>query len=346
MNSSDMGGIFLKKIRKFVAILLCSLFLFAASACQGTEPGQHDGVEEEVNAKQLPTVALVLDGPINDMEWNAYAYQGLMLIEERYGAKVSYSENVAQSDAESVFRDYAKAGYDLIFGHGAQFIDPIIAAASDYPDTQFCVINGTEVRDNVTNIEIAQNEMGFLMGAAAALLTETNTLGVVGGLEIPPISDAVEQFEVGAKYIEPDISVLSAMTGSFDDSGAAKETALAMIESGADVLGPIAGASGLGVVEACQEKNIKVVGDGKEQQRFAPQIVHASVETDMTILYEFVYDKFSNGNLEQTIYKMGVQEGAVYFTPFDEFDNLLSDEHQNILNGVVQDIKDGKVIVE
>jgi basic membrane protein A len=157
----------MKKLQVLITVTLCFSMMLAFFGCSSTEqnPAENTG-EEDVD---VPSVAVLLDGPISDMEWNAYAYNGLLEIEEKYGAEISYSENLPYSDMEDVFRSYAEAGYDLIFGHGAQFVDSCLVAAEDYPDTQFCVINGFEIRDNITNITIAQDEMGYLMGVAAAL---------------------------------------------------------------------------------------------------------------------------------------------------------------------------------
>ena len=330
----------MRKLKSFLLILLCASLILVPTACTSNETGSQED-ETSVPAEDLPKAALVLNGPVSDLEWGGLAYEGLMDIQEQYGAEVSFAENVAQSDLEDSLRTYAEAGYDLVFGHGAQFVDPISAIAADYPDTQFCVVNGWVIEENITNVAVAQNEQGYLMGVAAALLSETGSVGIIGGMEIPPITAAVEAFSVGAKSINPDINVVSSMVGDFVDAHKAKEFSFAMIDNGADVLATVAGPAGLGLIEACEERGAMVVGASLTHFDIAPDTVVINALTEIPDLFTFIYGEMIDGSLEQTIYSLGIMEDVVHYSDLNEnFADVLDTAD---LEAVIASVKDGEI---
>jgi basic membrane protein A len=318
--------------------------LLGTIGCSNTnvEPAEADVEPGEISEnapEEVPSVALVLNGPINDKDWCTAGYEGLKQIEEEFGAKISYAETVAQSDMEDVMRNYAEAGFDLVFGHSGQFADSILAAAADYPETQFVCVNGTETRDNVTNIETAEDEAGFLIGAIAALLSESDTVGAIGGVEIKPIQESMDGFAAGAKYINPDIEVLTAYTGSWSDAIAAKETSYAMIENNADVLANLLGFAGIAILEAAEEKEILAIGASGTQHSVAPDNVPVSVIKDIPKMYAYVYEQLLEDTLEQTIYRLGTAEGAVY--PF--YPGEVSQALKDKVTAIMEDISSGNI---
>lgn len=63
-------------------------------------------------------VALCVTGAVNDMGFCQSAYEGLVLLEEKYGAEIAYTENLQAADMAAAFTDYAANGYDIVIGHG------------------------------------------------------------------------------------------------------------------------------------------------------------------------------------------------------------------------------------
>ena len=113
--------------------------------------------------------------------------------------------------------------------------------------------------ENVASILFAEEQGSFLVGAAAALKTQTDTVGFIGGVE----NDLIKKFEAGfiagVEAVNPDIEVLSQyitqppdFTG-FNDPARGKEIAASMYGEGADVIYAAAGGSGLGVYQAASE---------------------------------------------------------------------------------------------
>jgi basic membrane protein A len=130
------------------------------------------------------------------------------------------------------------------------------------------------------------------------MLTKTNVVGCIGGQDMPPIRGVLDGFAKGAKHVKPDVEILSAMTGSFDDVAKAKETALAMISENADIITAAANQAGLGSIEACKEKGIFALGVNQDQNSIAPDTVVVSAIKSAPVLITFVVEKVLNDELE------------------------------------------------
>ena len=64
----------------------------------------------------------------------------------------------------------------------------------------------------------------------------------------------------GAIDANPDVTVQQMNANSFADSATGKSMANAEITNGADIVFQAAGATGLGVIEACQEAGVYAIG--------------------------------------------------------------------------------------
>lgn len=336
----------MKKFTVVLCLFLCLTLTF--TACSTNEPASTEEPSEEPTEGsteepvEVPSVALLMVGAINDMDWNAGGYDGIMQIADEYGTEVSYVENLAQSDMGDALRNYAEAGFDMIFGHSGQFQDAILLVAESYPDVQFICINGTEVRDNVTNIEIAENEQGYMMGAAAAMLSETGTVATIGSVDIRPIRRAVEGFDMGAKAINPDIEVLSAFTGSWSDAPMAKELSISMIENNADVISNLAGISGIAIIEASKAAGTYAIGAGATQHTVAPEVVPVTIVRDLARIFTYMYGMELDGTLEQTHYFLGTKEGVIYpIYPSGEASQEVQDKLAEISDAIIS----GEIVV-
>ena len=340
----------------FSLLCIIALLVFALSGCGcNQQPAQEADKEPEAPAvnEQPPEktaekvkVVLLLPGPVNDMGWNAFAYDGLKEAEEKFDVEVAFSENIQQSDMEEVLRGYAMQDYDIIIGHGFQFNDSAKKVAAEFPDSRFVVTSSDVFQaPNLTSVNIDNEQQGFLAGVAAAMLTKTNVVGSIGGQDMPPIRGVLVGFEKGVKYINPDLEILSAMTGSFDDVAKTKETALVMISKKADIIVAAANQAGLGSIEACQEKGILAIGINQDQNSIAPDTVVTSSMKNGSALITFVVEKFLKGELEPEFYNLGIGEKAVHLAPWHGFDDKVPQEVKDKLQEVSAKISSGEIKV-
>ncbi|MEG1994299.1 MAG: BMP family ABC transporter substrate-binding protein, partial [Oscillospiraceae bacterium] len=131
-----------KSIKRIAAALLASTLCMGVLAGCGAKE-EAPATEGTSGSKDAPKVALIMQGPISDMAWNATAYKGLTEI-EKLGAEISYQENVAVTSLADSMRTYANEGFDLIFLSTNSYEDIGKTTAPEFPDTQFVLINGTE----------------------------------------------------------------------------------------------------------------------------------------------------------------------------------------------------------
>ena len=169
----------------------------------------------------------------------------------------------------------------MILGHGNEFEDAAKATAKDYPNVHFFISSSRLKEPSVTGLNTNSDEPLYLMGVMSAKMCKA--AGFVGGMEIPPISEALTGFINGAKSVDPNFKVYSTYIGNFEDAAAAKEAALSMIAQGADCIVPDADAAGQGVFQAVVEKKdagVKTFGVFMAATEAAPGQVLANYVSD------------------------------------------------------------------
>jgi basic membrane protein A len=337
----------LKKSLCLYLILILSIFLLVGCGGQGSgqeEPGDEGSMEGDSTSRteEKPKVALLLPGPINDGDWNAIAYEGLRLIGEKYGAEIAYAEHVAASDMEEYFHNFAVEGFEIIIGHGFEFADSALKVAEDFPNVKFALTSSdVNNNSNVASINISTNEQGFVAGAAAALLTKSDIVAALGGMDIPPISSFIEGFEVGVNFVKPDVKALVGLTGSFEDAAKMKEMMIAYIQQGIDVGAVNANQAGLGGLEALEAADKIIIGVNNDQSEIAPNNCPVSVMQSYPFGMSYFYEEIINGRFEPKTYNLGLKENAIYLNYNESYD--IPNEAKAELDNIVKDIIDGKI---
>ncbi len=227
-----------------------------------------------VSAQAELKVGMVFDvGGKGDQSFNDSAYRGLQWAAEAFGIKHVEIEPGADADRETGLRMIANQGFDLVIGVGFLFTDAITAVAKEFPDTKFAIVDGF-IADvpNVSSLLFTENDGSFLVGVIAAMRAKADgkdTLGFVGGMDIPLIHKFEAGYREGIKYACPDCKLLSDYAGSepkaFADPVKGKELALAQIDKGAAVIYHASGLTGAGVYEAGKERKVYVIGVDSNQ---------------------------------------------------------------------------------
>nr|WP_319473924.1 BMP family protein [uncultured Sphaerochaeta sp.] len=316
-----------------LVLVLGSSLLFAGGAAEKDE--------SDVKMK----VALLLSGPANDQGWNAVAFAGLKEAEEKYNLQTAYSENVGIADGEAAFRDYAAQGYDLVIGHGFQFGEPAVRVSAQFPNTKFMAIESNAYSDNAASYVMACEEAGYLMGMLAASLSESGTIGIVGGFEQPSIVKVLEAYKIGAKAVNPSIKVLEAYVSSFTDVALGKEAALSMADQGADVLSHCANQAGTGVIKAAEERGLLATGDSYDQNSIAPDTVVASTIYSVPALVLTAVEKVSTDTYEGGVFNLGMQDGVVDISGYNSFENKIPQDVKDMVASTRKQILDGSFTV-
>ena len=333
------------KFKKMLA-LACggALSISLLAGCGGepapsSDPGTGSGA-----AGDAVKVAMILTGYINDAGWNQSAYEGLQMAEEEYGVEGAYTEAVPQPDYETVMRDYADQGYDLIICVGNELSDAALAVAGSFPDVTFAVMNGNYAQEpNVGAYRFNTPQSGFLAGAVAAMYSENGVVGMIGGSTAPHIKDSVEAFVEGAKYIDPDAEVLTGYTESMTDIAKGKEMGMAFIEQGADVLCANANSCSLGVIDAAKEKGIRHIGYISDQYEVALDTVMVSMIQSNQFMIKAIIESVIHGEFTPELHLFGMPEGALSLSDFNGHDEILTEEEQAKIEEIIAGINDGSL---
>lgn len=317
--------------------LTLALVLVLSVTLAGCAPKEPPVVDEAYK------VALVLPGPINDAGWNQSAHGGLVKAETELGVEIAYSESVGQPDYETVMRDYATQGYNLIIATGFQFTDAAKNVAAQYPDVDFVVINGREaVAPNLASYTFDSTQSGFLVGAFAGMMTESNVVAMMVADKSPIFEQVKLAFEAGAKYVNPDVTALTAYTNTMSDIAKGKEIGIAFIDEGADWLSAAANQVGLGAIDAAKERGINYIGFIANQKDVAPETVKVSVMQFVGRLVYLAAQDGQSGTLEATVKHLGINEGAIAVSDYTNPDEVPQEVKDRMLE-LIAAIKDGSL---
>ena len=257
-------------------------------------------------------VALLTPGSISDAGWNALAYDGLKQIETELGAEVSHVESRTPTEWEEHFRFYAGKGFNLVIGHGFEYQEAAKAVSPDFPDAVFITTSGSTVLKNVASIVFELEEATYLLGMISGLMTQSGKIGLVGGMNIPPIKSTFLAFEEGAISVNPDIKISRSYVGDWENISKAKELALSQIAEGADFIFHNADAAGQGVFHAVEEsrkagKDIYAYGSNRNQNHVAPDAILASAVID-TKVFVHIANLVKTGKFEPKVMRLGMAE--------------------------------------
>ena len=172
---------------------------------------------------------------------------------------------------------YAADGYDLVIAHGSQYGTALAAIAPEFPTTAFAWGTAADTFGipNVSAYEVSADQGGYVMGVVAALLTESDVIGVVGPLEVGDAQLFVNGFRTGVTSTNADVDVLVTYTGSFSDVVLAAEAASTHVAAGADILTGTAQMV-VGAVGVASDSDAYWFGTQSNQSELAPDLVVAS----------------------------------------------------------------------
>jgi basic membrane lipoprotein Med (substrate-binding protein (PBP1-ABC) superfamily) len=297
-------------------------------------------------------VAVVMPSTVNDLAFSQSMYDALVAIQEDMGEdafQFDYSENMfVVEDAATALRDYASQGYDLVIAHGSQYGSSLAEIAPDFPDTAFAW--GTTVDtfqdQGITNVYAyeARSEQGaFVMGVMAAMLTESDVIGIVGPIETGDAKLYVDGFKAGVAYEDEAIDVLVNYIQSFSDVTLAAEAADAMLAEDADIL---TGTAQMvpGAVNKAKEAGALWFGTQSNQTSLAPEIVVASQVYDWTIALEPIIEDVMAGELNGEAYALTLENEGLLIEFNEDFE--LDEAVMTAGEEVMQAIIDGDITFE
>ncbi|EAR52708.1 putative lipoprotein [Oceanicola granulosus HTCC2516] len=215
---------------------------------------------------QDKSIIYVTPNPIGNNPFLVLGQEGAEAAGEARGAEViTYESDAPQAMLENLYAA-ASVGADIVVAMSFSAVDGVMEVAPTAPDTQFLLVDACTDQERPDNVHCAvfrEHESSFLMGAIAAMTTETGTVGVIGPIDIPFMHRFTDGFAAGVAHVDPEVTVETRWVGGqnpFSDPVRAKEQALALDAAGADVIYAAAAGGSFGVYEAAAESGFVTMG--------------------------------------------------------------------------------------
>jgi len=305
------------RLNKFLALLLPLAVLAGLMLASG--PAQ----AAPAAAKKL-RVAFVLLETINDQGWTTSHHEGIEYLKQQLGGavEVSYTENVSTpAEAERVLRNYARQGYDLIFGTTFTYMEPMYTVAAEFPKVIFMHCSGFKTRPNMGTYMVRVEQGEYLAGYAAGLMGYRN-VGTVATQPLPEVVRGINAFTLGLKRgldekgVTYDADKLNTIAWLKAWRDPVHETALAeaLAAKKHDLIRQMADTSDSS--RAACAKGVPAVGYGVSAARYGADCALTSTTLEWGPVYVDVAKRVLAGTWRNDQMFIGFEGGGVGLAPF------------------------------
>lgn len=342
--------------------LISATFLLAllATACGGSESADTSTPSEPTAAAETG-----VDGSANTEDADGDLKAALLLVQKRGDEGVvdalvdGYEEGADEfgySDAQILELDdpatyvptlqqVAESGASLIIATFPPMTDAVATVAPRFPDTKFALIDAELSEDlpNVQELFFFENEASYLAGVAAALMTETDRVGFIGGVDADVINRYLVGFHDGVTTTNPDVTVCWAYTDDLQDPAKGKEVALSMFNDGIDILHAATAGTQLGIYEAVEEQDGKfLISADVDVRSLAPTSGLFATGPKFDQATKALMEEHANGEFTAGFIQYGIESGLVGRT---EFSDQVPADVQEQVDQAGEGIRSGEVEV-
>ncbi|EWT02762.1 ABC transporter substrate-binding protein [Intrasporangium oryzae NRRL B-24470] len=343
------------KVAAVVAAAALGLAACSSNDTSGSSSTSAGGSSSAAAGKKIVVGIAYGVGGRGDQSFNASAAVGLDKAKADLGITYKEATQVngeSEAATEERLQQFVDAGATHVIGVGFAYAKAIGAVAKANPEVHFAIIDDASADSagpNVAQLTFAEEQGSFLVGAAAALKSKTNTVGFVGGVA----TDLIKKFEAGyiagAKAANPSIVVKSQYLSQppdfsgFNDPAKGKTAAEGLYQGGADVVYHAAGGSGSGVFTAAKAAGKLAIGVDSDQALTATPDVRDVILTSMIKKVDVaVYDFLKSGSEGKDITGNKVYDlkagGVDYATTGGKVDDIkakLDDYKAKIISGQI-----------
>lgn len=328
--------------------------LLLLSACSSTTAGSGSSGGSDV---ELGSAALVVaQGGLGDESYNDLAYSGFQSGLEKNGIEgtpIESDDVVGQG--EQILRRAGDEGLGIVIDLEYSHAEVLPTVASDYPDTDWVLVNAEASGDNVASVLFQEQEGSYLAGALAAMHTtdtsdpkinEDKVIGVIGGTQSTGIDKFLVGYIQGAMDVDPDVKVLTAYSNDFADPTKGQQLAESMFEQGADIVYAVAGGTGAGVIQAAEDAGRYAIGVDSNQDAVAPGSVLTSMLKKTDVAMETILGQYADGDFPggETV-NLGLAEDGVGLSDFEFTKDAIGQDTIDAVDDLKQQIIDGDITV-
>ncbi|NEW65833.1 BMP family ABC transporter substrate-binding protein [Carnobacteriaceae bacterium zg-84] len=342
----------LKMVYKVVIALL--VVVLAACSSQSSEKTDTKMMSDKNEKSSVRVGVVFTTAGLGGESFNDLVFEGVKRAKDDLGVEFDYVEPKSVSDQEITLDEMASSGkYQLVIAVGFEQVDAIKVVAKNYPEQKFALIDAQVDLPNVSCYVSREEEGTFLLGALAALVKKEGTLnmlnkekviGFIGGVESPLINKFAAGYTAGARYVDKDLTVLVDYAGSFNDPSTAKVIAETMHSKNADIVFHAAGASGMGLFQAAEEKGFLSMGVNSNQNKIKPDYIMASMlKLANQASYEVIKSVVENA-YKPGINTLGLKQEGVGIT-LDKSNIKVSEDIVKTVDDIKKKIIDGSIEV-
>lgn len=332
------------------------------------------------NAANLK-VGLVTDtGGPDDKSFNFTAIEGLNRAVKDLGISPDskYLQSRQQTDYANNLEEFISQGYKGIITVGYLLGNATAASAKTNSDVQYAIVDysfpdcfGTAVEGkdcgsateipNVLGLTFRVEQAAMQAGYLAAALSKSKKVGTFGGVNIPPVVDFMVGFQAGVNYWNAKhndkVELVGwdtkknegVFTATFTDPDKGKQTALSLIDEGADVILPVAGGTGNGAFTAAKEKGTLAIGVDVDQCISVPDacpVLITSVRKNIDNAVFEAITQMANGSFKGGVYSGTLENDGVSIAPYHDNASKVTPDIQSELDALKADIVAGKVDIK
>ncbi|GGC89977.1 putative lipoprotein YufN [Thalassobacillus devorans] len=356
----------LKNRRSLLILTLLLAIGMVLGAC-GSSDGDSEDAEgsgsDNSNGEEAAgddfSVAMVTDvGGIDDKSFNQSAWEGLTAFGEENGMEkgqgIDYAQSTSDADYNTNLNRLVRSDYNLIYGIGFLLAPAIEEVADQNPDTNFGIVDSVVEKDNVASIVFKEHQGSFLVGVAAAMKTESDKVGFIGGVDSDLINKFEAGFRAGVKSVNKDIEVKVQYAGAFDAPDDGKAIASNMYSQGIDVIYHASGGTGNGVFAQAKDlkqndadRNVWVIGVDRDQHEEGQindtNVTLTSMVKRVDVAVQDVSTNAMNGEFPGgEVVEYGLEDDAISVATTneeamtDEIKTAVEDWKEKIVNGEVE----------
>ncbi|HJR81355.1 MAG TPA: BMP family ABC transporter substrate-binding protein [Anaerolineales bacterium] len=334
--------------RLHILVAACLITILLSPACVPARPN--------CDSEDLFCVGLVTDiGKINDKSFNQSAWEALQQAEQELGALVQYIETADARDYSKNINTFAEEQYDVIVTVGFNLREATRTAAEAYPDIKFIGIDQDQFEgtiDNVVGLVFPEDQAGFLVGALAAMMSETHKIGAVCGSDaVPPVWRLGEGYKAGAAYADgltgttTDVFAIYHNDVSFDttfiDPEWGEMTANAIMEEGVDAIFGCGGITGNAAIIAAAQSGLYAIGVDTDQYLTLPEAAPRMLSSAMKLITPSVFELLRGAREDN--FPSGNYYGNVTYAPYHDLENEVPAEVKAAMEQINADLLGGAI---
>jgi len=243
-------------------------------------------------------------GNINDRSFNHLSKVGFDRAHAQLGVETRIFISNNSSEYLPNLAAAARAGFKAIVGTGFLLGDTLSTAATQFPDTDFAIVDFPWVAlkdkpNNAVGLTFKSEQSGYLVGYLSGLMAKKQggkqMVSAVGGKKIPSVDNWIAGFFAGAKKANPKIKTRVDYSGDFPISIApkCKELALNQIAQGSQVVFQVAGGCGLGALDAAKanhkgKRPVWGIGVDADQAYLGKHILTSGTKKVDVAVFQFI----------------------------------------------------------